>query len=161
VPTFFLNKNVWKIKKTLKNVKNVTKIKKNVKTYFYIYGSDRGTRALLWKSNTQILRKIAFPSSQYELFGPPSQTLQWRPAVVLELGSTESARGADRTNQITGQDGSPSLYNEPMTLDPQTSEHENGSATKYLIRFGRGHTERLFIIQLIQRHAQVNRTPGN
>jgi len=77
-----------------------------------------------------MLRKIAFPSSQYELFGLPSQTLQWRPAVVLELGSTESARGADRTNQITGQDGSPSLYNEPMTLDPQTSEHENGSATK-------------------------------
>jgi len=110
----------------------------------------------LWKSNTQILRKIAFPSSQYELFGLPSQTLQWRPAVVLELGSTESARGADRTNQITGQDGSPSLYNEPMTLDPQTSEHENGSATKYLIRFGRGHTERLFIILLIQRHAQVS-----
>jgi len=40
LPTFFKNKNVWKIKKTLKNVKNVTKIK-NVKTFFYIYGHTR------------------------------------------------------------------------------------------------------------------------
>ena len=33
----FKNKNVWKIKKRLKNVKNVTKIKKR-KNFFYIYG---------------------------------------------------------------------------------------------------------------------------
>jgi len=33
----FKNKKVWKIKKTLRNVKNVTKRKKCKKKFFYIY----------------------------------------------------------------------------------------------------------------------------
>jgi len=65
------------------------------------------------------------------------QTLQWRPAVWLEFGSTEptsESAEADRTNEMTAQDGSPSLHTEPMMLDPVTPEHE-------IVRFRREHTE--------------------
>ena len=63
----------------------------------------------------------------------------WRPAVWLEFGSTEptsESAEADRTNEMTAQDGSPSLHTEPMMLDPVTPEHE-------IVRFRREHTERV------------------
>ena len=89
--TFFKIKNVWKIKKTLKNVKKRDQNKKNVKNVFYIYESHRGRDVRRRPARGPLLRMLHVAWSVHRLFGTshtPGGQLRWVNASIGSLPLT-------------------------------------------------------------------------